>query len=281
MRYGAAKACSGFGAGIRRTRLFLRTLFLQAPKTSVNPLRWPIPALLAWGAAWLLYRLMISASLPLAAAFVLATAAGVVCSVFGATFWRKLVIAIGFPLSLLLSGAAGMPAWAWLVPLLAIALLYPVHAWRDAPLFPTPAQALAELPKHIRLPAGAAILDAGCGLGHGLKALRSVFPDARLFGIEWSWPLRAAAAFFCPWAKISQGDIWRADWSTYDLVYLFQRPESMPRAVVKAAVELKSGAWLVSLAFAADELEPAATIRGADGRLVWLYQLPFRRARER
>lgn len=237
--------------------------------------------MLAWGGAWLLYRLLTSASLPAAPAFALATVAGVACSVFGATFWRKLVIAIGFPLSLLLSGAAGMPAWAWLVPLLAIALLYPVHTWRDAPLFPTPAQALVDLPKHIRLPAGAALLDAGCGLGHGLKALRRAFPDARLFGIEWSWPLRAAAALFCPWAKVSQGDIWRADWSTYELVYLFQRPESMPRAVAKAAAELRPGAWLVSLAFAADELEPAAMVQGADGRPVWLYQMPFRRTRKR
>ena len=229
----------------------------------------------------MLYRLLTSASLPVAPAFALATLAGVACSVFGATFWRKLVIAIGFPLSLLLSGAAGMPAWAWLVPLLAIALLYPVHAWRDAPLFPTPAQALADLPKSIRLPAGAAILDAGCGLGHGLKALRIAFPDARFFGIEWSWPLRAVAALNCPWAKVSQGDIWRADWSPYELVYLFQRPESMPRAVAKAAAELKSGAWLVSLAFEADELEATAVLQGADGRPVWLYRTPFRRARKR
>ena len=241
----------------------------------MNPLRWPVPALLAWGGAWLLYRLLTGASLPVAPAFALATVFGVACSVFGATFWQKLVVAIGFPLSLLLSGAAAMPAWAWLVPLALIALIYPVHAWRDAPLFPTPAQALVELPEHIRLPAGATILDAGCGLGHGLKALRTAFPDARFFGVEWSWPLRAAAAVFCPWAKISQGDIWLADWSTYDLVYLFQRPESMPRAVAKAAAELKSGAWLVSLAFAADELEATAVVQGAAGRQVWLYQAPF------
>lgn len=217
----------------------------------------------------------------MAPAFALATAAGVACSVFGATFWRKLVIAVGFPLSLLVSGAAVMPAWAWLVPLLVIALIYPVHAWRDAPLFPTPSQALVELPKHIRLPAGAAILDAGCGLGHGLKALRIAYPDARFFGIEWSWPLYAAAALCRPWARVSQGDIWQADWSSYDLVYLFQRPESMSRAVAKAAVELRPGAWLVSLAFAAEELEVTAVIQGADSRPVWLYQAPFRRTRKR
>ena len=129
----------------------------------------------------------------MAPAFALATAAGVACSVFGATFWRKLVIAVGFPLSLLVSGAAVMPAWA----------------------------------------------------------------------------------------RVSQGDIWQADWSSYDLVYLFQRPESMSRAVAKAAVELRPGAWLVSLAFAAEELEVTAVIQGADSRPVWLYQAPFRRTRKR
>ena len=39
---------------------------------------------------------------------------------------RALVIAAGFPLSLLASGAAGaLPAWAWLLPLALLLLLYP------------------------------------------------------------------------------------------------------------------------------------------------------------
>jgi hypothetical protein len=74
---------------------------------------------------------------------------------------------------------------------------------------------------------------------------------------------------------VRQGDIWQADWSGYDMVYLFQRPESMPRAVAKAGTELKPGAWLVSLEFEATELQPYASLRTADGRPVWLYQAPF------
>lgn len=238
-------------------------------------LRWPLPALLAWAGTWALYRLLLAPNLPLLPAVGLATAAGVIASTMANTFWRRLAVGIGFPLSLLLSGSVSLPAWAWLLPFALILLIYPMNAWRDAPLFPTPAQALTELPKHAPLPDGAAILDAGCGLGHGLSALRMAYPQAKFFGIEWSWPLRAAAALRCPWAKISQGDIWQADWRAYDMVYLFQRPESMPRAVAKAQAELKPGAWLVSLEFLAEAWQPQAMVQTVEGKPVWIYQAPF------
>jgi SAM-dependent methyltransferase len=213
--------------------------------------------------------------LPLLLAVALATAAGVLGSVMAGTFWRRLAIAAGFPLSLLLSGAVHLPAWAWLCPLLLILLIYPMNAWRDAPLFPTPANALRALEQHAPLAANARILDAGCGLGHGLYALRLAYPKAQLVGIEWSWPLRLLAAVRCPWASIRQGDIWKADWQAYDMVYLFQRPESMPRAVAKARSELKPGAWLVSLEFMAEELQHQASLQTIEGKPVWLYQAPF------
>lgn len=89
------------------------------------------------------------------------------------------------------------------------------------------------------------------------------------------WPLRALCALRCPWARIRRGDIWRADWSPYAMVYLFQRPESMARAVAKAQTQLKPGAWLVSLEFEATGLEPQADLRSADARPVSLYQAPF------
>ncbi len=191
---------------------------------------------------------------------------------------RKALILLGFPLSMLASSSTlSMPPLGWLALLGLIVLVYPRKAWGDAPLFPTPKKALRELPGHIALPAGARILDAGSGLGDGLLALRDAYPRADLNGIEMSWPLRILSALRCGFARIRQGDIWLADWRSYDLVYLFQRPESMPRAVEKAQAELRRGAWLVSLEFEARELIPSAVIYGRDGRPVWLYQLPFKR----
>ncbi len=258
-----------------KTKLILTAAYNPRVNSSTSLLKWPLPALLAWGGSWLLYGVLLRFAWPAWLAVALATVAGVLLSVLAGSFWRRIAIAAGFPLSLLLSGAVALPAWAWLLPLLLVALVYPMNAWRDAPLFPTPSAALAGLSQYATLPANAQILDAGCGLGHGLRALRGVYPEATLHGVEWSWPLRALTAVLCPWARIRQGDMWKADWSGYDMVYLFQRPESMPRAVQKARTELKPGAWLVSLEFIAEALQPDAKLHSVDGKPVWLYRAPF------
>jgi SAM-dependent methyltransferase len=238
-------------------------------------LHWPLPAVLAWGMAWGVFAVLpLWGSAPELALGV-ASALGVVTSMLGDSWWRRVMIGLGFPLSLLLTQAASLPAWVWLVPLLALLLIYPLNAWRDAPLFPTPRYALKDLPAQAPLGSGALILDAGCGLGDGLKALRAAYPQAQLTGIEWSWPLRAICAWRCPWATVCQGDIWAADWSGFDMVYLFQRPESMPRAVAKARAELREGAYLVSLEFEATTIKTFAMLDTVQGKPVWVYRASF------
>jgi hypothetical protein len=240
---------------------------------------WPLPAVLTWSAAWVLFKLLVEQGVAPDVALGAATALGVAFSLWGNSWWRRLLIAGGFPLSLALTfpalGLAAVPAWAWLVPLLLLLLVYPLNAWRDAPLFHTPVHALDDLPLHAPLADGARVLDAGCGLGHGLSALRRAYPQAALHGLEWSWPLRWLCALRCPWAQVRQGDIWQADWSGYDMVYLFQRPESMARAADKARSELRPGAWLASLEFEASTLHPTAQFSAPGGKMVWLYQAPL------
>ena len=238
------------------------------------PLPWPLPALLAWGGAWAGFGLLLQLGVPGIAALLLATACGAACSLWGATWWRRGLIGAGFPLSLALSGTLALPAWAWLLPLALFLLVYPLNAWRDAPLFPTPARALQGLAGVVPLAPGAQVLDAGCGLGHGLQALRLAYPQAQLHGLEWSWPLRAVCALRCPWARVRRGDIWRADWSGYALVYLFQRPESMAKALAKARAQMAPGSWLVSLEFEVQGVVATGRLQAPDGRPVWLYRLP-------
>jgi SAM-dependent methyltransferase len=242
----------------------------------ITRLIWPLPALLAWALGWALFGLMRSIDAPLFAAIATAVALGAALSVLATTPWRRVFIAAGFPLSLAASGLAGtMPAWGWLLPLALLALVYPLNAWRDAPLFPTPVGALRELAQRAPLTPNARLLDAGCGLGDGLRELHRAYPPAATHGLEWSWPLRALCAWRCRFATVRRGDIWAADWSGFDLVYVFQRPESMDRAAEKATREMKPGAWLVSLEFEAPAFTPTDVIECADGRRVWLYRVPL------
>jgi hypothetical protein len=229
----------------------------------------------AWGLLWLVWRVL-GQGPPLA--MLVATGLAFALSLRQGTRWRRVFIAAGFPLSLAASGLlADVPAWAWLLPLALLLVLYPIHAWRDAPLFPTPGGALRGLAQLAPVAEGARIVDAGCGLGDGLRELRAEYPHAALFGLEWSWPLRLACAWRMRFATVRRADIWRADWSGYAMVYLFQRPESMPRAAAKAERELQPGAWLASLEFEVPTLAPQQVHACPDGRRVWLYRAPFER----
>ena len=243
---------------------------------------WPLPALFVWALCWGVFLVLKAAEAPDWASLLLATALGGVLSLLSARRWRRVFIALGFPLSVFASGfAAAVPAWGWLLPLAALFAMYPLHAWRDAPMFPTPAGALKGLARVATLDgASPRVVDAGCGMGDALRELHTQYPQARLEGLEWSWPLRIACVWRCRWlrvpAQVKRADIWSADWAPYAMVYLFQRPESMPRAVKKAARELRCGAWMASLEFEAADLQPTAVHRCADGRPLWLYQAPFK-----
>lgn len=240
----------------------------------LNKLIWPIPALLAWGFAWACYSIAQN-WLPWWVALGVACLCGLVASLWGHSWWRRAMLALGFPLSWLVLSAGAFPAWLWLLPLALLLLVYPINAWRDAPVFPTPPGALDGLAVHIPLPEGARVLDAGCGAGDGLKALRSAWPQARVHGVEWSWPLRWLSALRCPWATVRRGDLWQGNWGDFELVYLFQRPESMSRAAVKSLGEMRHGSWLVSLNFPIPDVAPAYVVELEEGREVYAYQAPL------
>jgi hypothetical protein len=239
-------------------------------------LRWPLPAVLVWCLAWGVWLgcgLLGSTRLT---AWLAATFTGVVVSVWGGTRMRRFIIALGFPLSWgVASGALVVPSWVWLLLLAVFLLLYPPSTWKDAPLFPTPPDAFEGLREVLPLPLAGHVLDAGCGLGHGLRALERAYPDTHLHGIERSWPLAWWCRWRCRFATVKRGDMWLDNWSRYDLVYLFQRPETMPRAMAKAAQELRSGAWLASLEFADPVWIPDQVWNCPDGRPLYLYHAPL------
>ena len=244
----------------------------HAARAARFTLPWPLPAVLAWAAGWLLWQgarlLGIDSALALAGGCCASSLLAWRCQ----GTWRRGLAALGFPLAAWLGGAAqGLAAAWWLLPLLPLLLVYPLRAWRDAPFFPTPASGLQGLADVVGQPVD--VLDAGCGLGHGLRELAALWPQARLQGVEWSPLLAAAARLWVPRASIQRGDMWSRSWAPFDLVYLFQRPESMARAWDKAQRELRPGAWLVSLEFAVPGVEPTACLASRKRRPVWIYRL--------
>lgn len=239
---------------------------------------WPLPAIVVWAVCWATYSMVRvwDAQVALALAILL----GVWAAWAAPSRSRRVWVAAGFPVSLLLvllwrEHAAGWPMWLWLLPVGLLLLLYPLSAWRDAPLFPTPEGALDDLPTVAPLQPQVKILDAGSGLGHGLEALRRAYPLAQYTGIEKSRLLAAWCRLRCPWATVLTEDMWQHIWAPYTMVFVFQRPESMERVWRKACAELAPGAWLVSLDFAVSQADAYAQIELHDGKIVWVYEIPL------
>lgn len=240
---------------------------------------WPAPALLTWAVGWAIFAALTALTGVALIAWAAALVTTALCASAGRTAWRRVFMAAGFPLSwLALGGGNNVPAGLWLAALALLWLLYPLKAWADAPLFPTPSNSLADIDRHLKLSASPSILDAGCGLGDGLIEWTRQYPAARCTGLEWSWPIALLCWLRClralPQARIRRADMWRADWAGFDVVYVFQRPESMEKIATKAKAELRSGAWLVSLEFPVLGWKATSVMRPAYGRCVWIYQLP-------
>ncbi|WP_457392260.1 class I SAM-dependent methyltransferase [Roseateles sp. P5_E1] len=234
--------------------------------------RWPLPALLSWLAAWFIYAAALFAGLSPGPALALGAAVAAALGWLNGERWRRLIVALGFPASVLALGwQGGASGLLWLAPLVLLWWLYPRRSWSEAPLFPTPRGALARLPALAPLPPGARVLDAGCGVGDGLRELLHIYPQARVEGVEWSRPLASLARWRVRGATVRQGDLWADDWAPFALVYVFQRPESMPRVWAKACAEQAPGSWLVSLDFAVPDVVPVANWQLPGGQPVWLY----------
>jgi hypothetical protein len=248
--------------------------------------RWPLPAVCAWAGGW---ALMLGASWlgwPAAGALLLGMVPALGLQSAVTAGWRRWMLLGGLPvLMFMTAGVSAIGPWGWLGLALVLLVLYPLQAWRDAPVFPTPRNALQGLAAEVPLAPGAAILDAGSGLGHGMQALRQAYPCARIQGVESSlllvllsrWrlgraPGHGSRSTALPCAVV-RGDMWKFSWSGFDLVYVFQRPESMERAWDKAGQEMPDGAWLVSLEFEVPGVAPAHQLTCPDGRFVWIYRL--------
>jgi hypothetical protein len=241
-----------------------------------------MPAVFAWGGGWLLMLAASWLGWPAGGALLLGMVPALWAQGLVAAGWRRWAVLAGLPLLMLTTaGVSAVSPWGWLGFAVLLLVLYPLQAWRDAPVFPTPRSALQNLAEVVSLEPGAAVLDAGSGMGHGIAALRRAFPAARIDGVESSLPLvlwsrrrlHREGASSGPRCRVRRGDMWTCSWAEFALVYVFQRPESMQRAWHKASAEMPAGAWLVSLEFEVPEATPISRQTCPDGRPLWIYRL--------
>jgi hypothetical protein len=170
--------------------------------------------------------------------------------------------------------ASDVPGWAWGVCFGLGWLVFPRMDTGSAPLWRSP--------KEIGVSLGLALaseqwatktaLDAGCGLGDGVLALRTALPAARVDGVESAWIPWLMARSRCG-AGIDRADMWNVSWSGYGLVYLFLRPEAMERAKNKCAMELDGGALVASLDFEFEGVGPWLALEPKEGRILRLYKV--------
>jgi len=90
--------------------------------------------LLGWGLSWAMFRWLLQSDMSPGMASPIAAMVGVAISPMGRSWWRRLAIAGGFPISLavmVLGTQSHLAAWVWLLPLALLLLVYPIKTWAD------------------------------------------------------------------------------------------------------------------------------------------------------
>lgn len=213
--------------------------------------------------------------------------------------WLFLLLQI--TLSVSLTAMLGLPRWwLWVQAVLPLGLYWGLmQTWIDpiwfalvaaflmlvfsavvkdrVPLYltnDTTYQALVELVQVYQV---RSVLDLGSGLGGVVRALARVGVDA--VGVEYSPLLAWLSGAWCRWSgfgRVSHGDMWQANLSQVDMVYVFLSPVPMTRLWQKACAEMKPSSLLVSNSFPIEGVDPLEVWELSDGRKtqLFLYQIP-------
>ena len=203
-------------------------------------------------------------------ALLLACALAAAASLLGSTWWRRGLIAAGFPLALASTGGAVVPAWAWLVPLGLLALVYPLNAWRDAPCF-RPRSMPCRLAAQITRWPGARAPDAGVAWAMGCVPCAAPTPKP-----GWKVWNGAGPCISCaPCAALAQvrgATCGAPTGAVTSSSTCSSARKAWPLCRCQAQAEMASGSWLVSLNLRCPVL-PQAQLR-LPGIVVWIYRFP-------
>ncbi len=202
--------------------------------------------------------------------------ASLIGHLFGLPVWW-IPINFAFPVMAYAALLFSVPAWAYLLCFITLALVFWNVADDRVPLYlsnRTTWQAIERLCEE----RDGVFLDIGCGLGGTLFHLSKTYPERQFVGIE-SAPL---PYLFAKTKQLFMGrknvqirfdDMWGHTFDGYQTVYAFLSPEPMQRLYEKIADEMGSGGQLISNSFAVPHIEPDQIITLEDSRqtklLVW------------
>lgn len=198
--------------------------------------------------------------------------AGLVTKLIGLPVWW-VWIGTGFPAAMALALHAGdLPAWPFGVAFLLLYLVFSNTARERVPLYLSNRRTTEALLSLMRQRGATRFTDLGSGLGGVVRRLDGEGRIAR--GVESApmvWLVSVLLSKLTGRGRILRQDIWTADISGEDMVYVFLSPEPMPALYRKAAREMKAGSLLVSNSFAVPDVEADEVWELPDRRRTKLY----------
>lgn len=177
---------------------------------------------------------------------------------------------------LLMQGLDLASSW-YLAAFVLLLLVYGGVARSQVPLYLSSQQAwhaVAGL-----LPARAAVVDLGSGLGGLLAFLSRQRPDGSYVGVE-----TAPLPFLLGWLRARFGggrynirrlSLWKLNLRPFDVVYAYLSPVPMAALWLKVQAEMRPGTLFISNTFAVPDVEPSAVVQLDDlhHSKLYLYRL--------
>lgn len=171
--------------------------------------------------------------------------------------WWWVAVQVLLPLAALALLRADLPAWVFLLLLLALGLFYWSTVRTRVPLYLSNQRtwdAIAALLPPASPGKVVKFVDLGCGLGGLLVHLGRLRPDMAITGFELAplptvWcKMRLLAARLVN-VRIEWRSFWKQSLADYDVVFAYLSPVPMPRLWEKARSEMRPGSLLISCEF--------------------------------
>ena len=189
--------------------------------------------------------------------------------------WWLLIQAIFVPV-VVVAFHQGITATAYLLAFALFWLIFRDNTRERVPLYLSSDRCWQVVGDHLPVDRSIRLLDAGCGLGGGIRILARRYPQCCFEGIE-SAPLPCLYAWFMarhlPNCRVRLGNYRDVDFRDYDVVYAFLSPQPMPGLWCKVRRDMRPGSLFISNNFSVPGFEPDQVIaiddQGKNRLLIW------------